>query len=97
MVTDTTWDSGEMVPVLILLIFSLDSECLTIQLSDSLRRRVEEVQAEWARHAQVYCRQVYGQASGWRGRIGEIIILREVVEIGELREKLGVGQEYSEG
>jgi len=88
-ISDTTWDSGEMVLVLMLLIFSPDSECLTLQLSDCVRRRVEEVQAEWARHAQVYCSQVYGQAGGWRSRLGEIIMViawvREVVEIGELR------------
>jgi len=96
-ISHTTIDRDEMVLVLMLLIFSPDIESLTLQLSDSVRRRVEEVQAEWARHAQVYCSQVYGQAGGWRSRLGEIIMViamvKEVVEIGELRVEDRVGQE----
>ena len=88
-IADTTMDRGETVLVQLLLLFSPDSECLTLQLSDCARGRVEEVQAQWARHAQVYCRQVYGEEGRYRTRVGDVIMaiarVREMVEIGELR------------
>ena len=90
-IADTTMDKGEMVLVLHLLLFSPDSESLALHLSDSARRRVEEVQEHWARQAHSYCKQGYGKSGGvgYRTRLGEIIMTiakaRELVELEELR------------
>ena len=90
-IADTTMDKGEMVLVLHLLLFSPDSESLALHLSDSARRRVEEVQEHWARQAHSYCKQGYGKSGGvgYRTRLGEICMtiakVRELVEIEELR------------
>ena len=90
-IADTTIDKGEMVLVLHLLIFFPDTQSLALHLTDSTRKRVEEVQEHWARQAHSYCKQGYGKSGGvgYRIRLGEIIItiarVRELVEIEELR------------
>ena len=87
----TTMDRGEMVLVMLLLLFSPDSEWLTLHLTDRVRGRVERTQAEWAAMAHRYCREQGDTRDkvGYRTRLGEIIItiarVREIVEIEELR------------
>ena len=86
-IADTTMDRGEMVPVMLLILFSPDSEWLALHLSDSARGEVERTQEEWARHAHGYCKQ--GEGEGYRTRLGKIIMtiamIQEMVDIEELR------------
>ena len=85
-VAATTLDRGDVVLVMLLIIFSPDTEWVVLHLPDSARRRVETMQEEWATQAHQYCRQ---GGVGYRTRLGEIIMtlarLRELVEIEELR------------
>ena len=93
-IADTTMDRGEMVLVMLLILFSPDSEWLALHLSDSARGEVERTQEQWARHAHGYCKQG-DMVTGYRTRLGEIIMtiarVREMVEIEELRTELQVG------
>ena len=92
-IADTTMDRGEMVLVMLLILFSPDSEWLALHMSDSARGEVERTQEQWARHAHGYCKQV-DSVQGYRTRLGEIIMtiarVREMVEIEELRVERGL-------
>ena len=76
--------------VMLLILFSPDSEWLALHLSDTARGEVERTQEQWARHAHGYCKQ--GGREPYRTRLGEIIMtiarVRELVDIGELRIEL---------
>merc|ERR1711892_474701 len=82
-IADTTMDRGELVLVMLLILFSPDSEWLALHLSNSARGEVERTQEEWARHAHGYCKQ--GGREPYRTRLGEIIMtiarVRELVDI----------------
>ena len=86
-IADTTMDRGEMVLVMLLILFSPDSEWLALHLSDSARGEVERTQEQWARHAHGYCKQ--RDRAKYRTRLGKIIMtiamIQEMVEIEQLR------------
>ena len=89
-VRDTTRDRGEVVLVLLISIFSPDTEWLEQHLGEDARKRVETAQAEWAEQAHQYCKQ--GNSLTYRSRLGEILMttarIREIIELEELRVHL---------